>query len=222
MNVDVPIRDLGFYGVPFRQTVLLMPTRDALVHLTDPPFLVVTLADVEVASLERILFGLKHFDLVFIWKDHSRAPQHIDSIPVSYLEPIRAWLDASDIYTMTSTINFNWANVMKTIQDDPIGFYEMGGWSIIQARPSGKRKDEEDDYESDATSSSSFDGDSVYDEDSEEEDEDEENSDDETEGASDEESDFDEESDEDEEEEESEESEDDSSRRSRGTGGRRG
>ncbi|KAM0682615.1 FACT complex subunit spt16 [Mitosporidium daphniae] len=227
VSVDIPIRDLGFYGVPFRQTVLLMPTRDALIHLTDPPFLVVTLADVEVASLERILFGLKHFDLVFIWKDHSRAPQHVDSIPVSYLEAIRAWLDAADIYTMTSTINFNWINVMKTIQDDPIGFYEMGGWSIIQARPGGKRKDGEDDGKSEASSSSSDDDDSVYDEESE--DENGEESDEIEEDASDdttqdeEESDFDDDgTEDDEEEDEEDESEDDSKQHRKSAASSRG
>jgi len=92
LTIDIPVRELGFYGVPFRQNVLLQPTRDCLVHLTDPPFLVVPLAEVEVASLERILFGLKNFDIIFIFKDHSMPPQHVDSIPMNYLEPVKEWL----------------------------------------------------------------------------------------------------------------------------------
>ena len=52
--MDTPFRELGFNGVPFRQLVLLQPTTDCLVHLTDLPFLVITLEDVELAHFERI------------------------------------------------------------------------------------------------------------------------------------------------------------------------
>ena len=159
LNVDIPIRTLGFYGVPFRQNVLCQPTRDCLVHLTDPPFLVVPLADVEVASLERVLFSLKNFDMIFIMKDKSLPPQHIDSIPMNFLEPIKEWLDSCDVYYMTSNINFNWPNVLKTIREDPIGFYEMGGWKVIQADPDMPPSDASDSEEED---------DSVYDGTSEE------------------------------------------------------
>lgn len=54
MDVDIPFRDLGFNGVPFRQLVLLQPTTDCLVQLTENPPLVITLADVEIAHLERV------------------------------------------------------------------------------------------------------------------------------------------------------------------------
>jgi nucleosome binding factor SPN SPT16 subunit len=163
LNVDIPIRTLGFYGVPFRQNVLCQPTRDCLVHLTDPPFLVVPLADVEVASLERVLFSLKNFDLIFIMKDKTLPPQHIDAIPMTYLEPIKEWLDSCDVYYMTSNINFNWPNVLKTVREDPQGFYEMGGWRMIQANP--------DAPPSDASEDDSDEGDSVYEEPEEDDDE---------------------------------------------------
>ena len=54
MDVDVPFREIAFQGVPFRTNVLLQPTTDCLVHLTDPPFLVITIADIEIAHLERV------------------------------------------------------------------------------------------------------------------------------------------------------------------------
>jgi nucleosome binding factor SPN SPT16 subunit len=54
VEVDVPFRDLAFQGVPHRQLVNLQPTTDCLVHLSDTPFLVITLADVEIAHLERV------------------------------------------------------------------------------------------------------------------------------------------------------------------------
>lgn len=77
LEVDIPFRELGFQGVPFRSSVLLQPTTDCLVHLVEPPFLVVPLVDVEVAHLERIQYGLKNFDLVFVFRDFTKAPVHM-------------------------------------------------------------------------------------------------------------------------------------------------
>jgi len=48
LEPDIPFRELSFEGVPFRTNVRLQPTTDCLVHLSDPPFLVVTLADIEI------------------------------------------------------------------------------------------------------------------------------------------------------------------------------
>lgn len=54
VSVDVPFRDLSFHGVPNRSNVLISPATDALVQLTEQPFTVITLAEIEVAHLERI------------------------------------------------------------------------------------------------------------------------------------------------------------------------
>jgi nucleosome binding factor SPN SPT16 subunit len=93
LEADVPIRELGFNGVPTRSNVLMQPTTECLVHLTDPPFLVLTLAEVEVAYLERVQFHLKNFDIVFVFKDFSKTPVHINSIPMNVLENIKDWLE---------------------------------------------------------------------------------------------------------------------------------
>ena len=54
VDVDIPFREIGFNGVPNRSNVLIQPTTDAIVQLTEPPFLVVTLNEIEVAHLERV------------------------------------------------------------------------------------------------------------------------------------------------------------------------
>lgn len=54
VTVDIPFRELSFNGVPNRSNVLMAPTTDALVQLTEPPFTVITLEEIEVAHLERI------------------------------------------------------------------------------------------------------------------------------------------------------------------------
>ena len=57
VRVDVPFRELGFNGVPSRSSVWVQPTTDCLVQLTEPPFMVVTLEDIEVVHLERVQVG---------------------------------------------------------------------------------------------------------------------------------------------------------------------
>jgi nucleosome binding factor SPN SPT16 subunit len=54
IEFDVPYRELGFFGVPQRSNVLLLPTVNCLVSLTEVPFFVVSLADIEVVHFERV------------------------------------------------------------------------------------------------------------------------------------------------------------------------
>jgi nucleosome binding factor SPN SPT16 subunit len=54
VDVDIPFREIGFNGVPNRSNVLIQPATDAIVQLTEPPFLTVTLSEIEVAHLERV------------------------------------------------------------------------------------------------------------------------------------------------------------------------
>ena len=85
--------------MPFRTNVRIQPTTECLVHLSDPPFLVVTLSDIEIASLERVQWGLKQFDMVLIFKDFTKTPLHINSIPTAQLDDVKNWLE----YVLTLT-----------------------------------------------------------------------------------------------------------------------
>ncbi|OQO00936.1 FACT complex subunit spt16 [Cryoendolithus antarcticus] len=141
MSVDMPFRDLGFNGVPARSSVTIQPTTDCLVQLTEPPFLVITLTDIEVVHLERVQFGLKNFDMVVIFKDFTRPPAHINTIPVESLDGVKDWLDSVDIPFSEGPLNLNWGTIMKTVTTDPHAFFAEGGWSFL---------DTESDAESDA------------------------------------------------------------------------
>lgn len=50
VEFDIPYRELGFYGVPphNKSTCYVMPAVHALVELTEPPWFVVPLNDIEV------------------------------------------------------------------------------------------------------------------------------------------------------------------------------
>lgn len=150
VDVDIPFREIGFTGVPNRSNVLIQPTTDALVQLTEPPFLVITLNEIEIAHLERVQFGLKNFDLVFVFKDFHRPPVHINTIPVESLEGVKDWLDSVDIAFTEGPLNLNWTTIMKTVVSDPYGFFADGGWSFLAAESDsedGSDEEEESAFE---------------------------------------------------------------------------
>jgi len=148
LDPDIPFRELSFEGVPFRTNVRLQPTTECLVHLSDPPFLVVTLADIEIASLERVQFGLKQFDLVFVFKDFTKVPLHINSIPTMQLDDVKNWLDSVDIPLAEGPVNLNWGPIMKTINDSPYEFFRGGGWTFLGGAGEESEQDEETETES--------------------------------------------------------------------------
>lgn len=59
--------------MPHRTTSKLFPTVNCLVELTEMPFTVVSLEDIEVINLERVGFNLKNFDMAIVFKVHIHA-----------------------------------------------------------------------------------------------------------------------------------------------------
>lgn len=143
-GVDIPFRELGFNGVPNRSNVLCQPTTDCLVQLTEPPFTVITLEEIEIAHLERVQFGLKNFDMVFVFKDFHRPPIHINTIPVESLEQVKDWLDSVNIAYSEGPLNLNWGTIMKTITTDPHSFFADGGWSFLATESDDEGEDDEE------------------------------------------------------------------------------
>ncbi|KIK92016.1 hypothetical protein PAXRUDRAFT_830348 [Paxillus rubicundulus Ve08.2h10] len=148
LEVDIPFRELSFEGVPFRTNVRLQPTTECLVHLVEPPFLVVTLNEIEIASLERVQFTLKQFDLVLIFKDFTKTPLHINSIPSAQLDDVKNWLDSVDIPLSEGPVNLNWGPIMKTINESPYDFFQQGGWSFLGGGGAESDAEAESDTES--------------------------------------------------------------------------
>ena len=46
---EVPNRNIGFYGTTFRSNVLLQPTKNCIINITEPHFFVFAIEDIEVA-----------------------------------------------------------------------------------------------------------------------------------------------------------------------------
>lgn len=143
LKVDQPFRGMSFNGVPARSSVLMQPTTDCVVQLTEPPFTVITMSEVEIIHLERVQFGLKNFDMVIVFKDYNRAPAHINTIPVESLETVKDWIDSIEIPYSEGPVNLQWPTIMKTVTSDPHQFFEDGGWSFL-----GGGEDSDDEEES--------------------------------------------------------------------------
>merc|ERR1712000_387222 len=143
VEVDMPIRELGFHGVPFRSNVFIQPTTECLIQVVEPPFMVITIEDIEVAHLERVQFGLKNFDMVFIFKDFARPPYHVNTIPVEHLDQVKDFLDSSDIAFTEGPLNLNWPTIMKTVTADTHQFFVDGGWSFLQTETDDEDEDPE-------------------------------------------------------------------------------
>lgn len=144
IDFDVPFRDLGFSGVPHRSTCLLQPTSSALCNVTEWPAFIVSLDDVDFVHFERVSFSLKNFDCVVIYKDYAKKVSAITSIPMTSLDPIKEWLNSSDIRYTEGVQSLNWAKVLKTVMDDPEGFFSQGGWDFLKADDSGSESDDGD------------------------------------------------------------------------------
>ncbi|XP_060516810.1 FACT complex subunit spt16 [Cylas formicarius] len=144
IEFDTPFRELGFPGAPFRSTVLLQPTSGCLVNLTEWPPFVITLEDVELVHFERVQFHLKNFDMVFVFKDYHRKIAMVNAIPMNMLDHVKEWLNSCDIRYSEGVQSLNWAKIMKTITDDPDGFFESGGWTFLDPESDVEEAQEEE------------------------------------------------------------------------------
>lgn len=147
IEFDTPFRDLGFPGVPYRSTVLLQPTSGCLVNLTEWPPFVITLEDVELVHFERVQFHLKNFDMVFIFKDYHKKVAMVNAIPMNMLDHVKEWLNSCDIRYAEGVQTLNWAKIMKTITEDPVEFFEEGGWSFLDPESDAEKEDADDEEE---------------------------------------------------------------------------
>lgn len=159
IEFDYPYTNLEFSGVLFRSNVPISPTKYCLVALTEQPFFVFSISDINLVYFERVTDGVKNFDMTIVFKDLSKPVQMITTIELEHLETIKTWLDENDILFGEGTHNLNWDKIIANIKDNPKEFIENGGWDFTQ-----ENANEEEDEES------ANDGDDNYDVESDEED----------------------------------------------------
>ena len=124
IEFEEPEMDLGFTGVPGKQSVKIYPTANCLIALDDsPPFVVNVRTDIEIAHFERVAYSLREFDLVLVFKDFTKEPIRISSIPRSNLRrtchPLRKAFEGTDIvHRMNNRDREKIASQAGTVQFD--------------------------------------------------------------------------------------------------------
>ncbi|CDF41067.1 unnamed protein product [Chondrus crispus] len=142
LEFDLPYRQLQFTGAPKSVSVTLLPTVSCIVNLTEWPPCVLNLEDVEVAHFERVIFQLRMFDVVFVFKGFEDDPaasgkaakdmwMRISSIPMEELTPLKRYLDEQNIKYYEGKASLQWNEVLKSIRNDLGQFYEDGGWNFL-------------------------------------------------------------------------------------------
>eukprot|EP00011_Vannellida_sp_DIVA3-517-6-12_P000344 CAMPEP_0114614668 /NCGR_PEP_ID=MMETSP0168-20121206/5772_1 /TAXON_ID=95228 ORGANISM="Vannella sp., Strain DIVA3 517/6/12" /NCGR_SAMPLE_ID=MMETSP0168 /ASSEMBLY_ACC=CAM_ASM_000044 /LENGTH=1014 /DNA_ID=CAMNT_0001825723 /DNA_START=5 /DNA_END=3049 /DNA_ORIENTATION=+ len=143
IEFDIPYKELGFYGVPFKSFVFIQPTVNCLVQLTEQPFFVLSLQDIEICCLERVnaRINLRQFDAKFVLKDYSKPVAGIDNIPVEHLDTLKEWLDSCNVKYYQHAKSLQWNAVMKAVTSDPHEFFEMGGWRAVLGEESDSEEE---------------------------------------------------------------------------------
>jgi len=177
LEFDIPYRDLGFQGTPNKEMVYIMPTLNCLVNLTENPFFVVDLSEVDHVHFERVTFSSKAFDIVLINKDFTKMPARIDMIPNEDKESIQDWLTDMDITYTEGPMNLNWKTLMETVRGEDRFYHDTeedeitekeAGWSFLRMHGKDDSSEEKEEEESEFEEEE---------EDDDEEDEDEDESD---------------------------------------------
>ncbi|CAM9727855.1 unnamed protein product, partial [Phaeothamnion confervicola] len=193
LEFDIPYKELGFEGAPFREMVFVQPTTHALVNVTDSPFFVVPLDAIEHVHFERVLSTSKNCDMKIIMeanmKENGGLPMEVNMIDQKYLNQIMGWLEDSAITYTQSSKPWNWKMMLDDVRKDErfyldtddAGDRKPAGWARL-------RMDGSDDEDDDDSEQSDEDFQSAEGEDEDEEDDDEsfdEDSDSDAEGGDD-------------------------------------
>lgn len=146
IEFEIPYRDLEFTGAPStgKSNVTLVPTVNCLVSLSEAPFFVLTLDEVEIANFERMKFGLKGFDLVFVMKDLTTY-YTILHIPMEKVDTLKDWLTNINVLFFEGSQSLKWPQILKTIREDPTWEpYGEGGWTSFLIMSGDENNDDEE------------------------------------------------------------------------------
>ncbi|MCL7052039.1 hypothetical protein MKW94_017356, partial [Papaver nudicaule] len=166
-------REYGFRGeLPLKEPRVFCLTGYCLVELVKAPPLVVTLEEVEIASLVLVEPEKTVFNMTFVFKDFTSDVCQIYSIPVTELDAIKQKLDIRSVkYYQNKNLDLNigeWSSNLKEIIEGPQEFMEGGGWQKFNGESDASYSDSSEasiekwldspeiDYDSDKEPSTEF------------------------------------------------------------------
>eukprot|EP01129_Flabellula_baltica_P013112 TRINITY_DN6037_c0_g1_i1.p1 TRINITY_DN6037_c0_g1~~TRINITY_DN6037_c0_g1_i1.p1 ORF type:complete len:687 (-),score=156.73 TRINITY_DN6037_c0_g1_i1:48-2108(-) len=127
---EKPDSGLEFSGVPYRDSVPLLPSENCLVNLTENPPFVVSLPEIQIVVFERVQFNLREFDISIVYHDWTKKVTTIRAVDIGQLEVLKTWLNGTGkkYYELDRNVNFN--SLLSTVSMDPKSFWKEGGWDI--------------------------------------------------------------------------------------------
>jgi nucleosome binding factor SPN SPT16 subunit len=126
----MPFEELTFYGCPIKSIVKVRPTTNCLIAISEFPFFVIDIRDIEICYFERVSFGIKNFDLAIIFKDFTTF-KRINSIPIDHLDAIKSYLDEIGIIYFEGVLPMNWPNTLSYIKEDFESWLDEGAWKFL-------------------------------------------------------------------------------------------
>lgn len=142
IEVDIPEEDLQFYGCPVKSVVRIRPTKQCLVALSEFPFFVLDVNEIEIVCFERVFFGIKNFDCIIVFKDFTTF-KRIDSIPIEYLEELKSYFDSIDCLYAESAMPLKWKDVLQSMRENFEDNLEAGVWKDILEDASDEEEGED-------------------------------------------------------------------------------
>jgi nucleosome binding factor SPN SPT16 subunit len=121
----------------------IRPTKNCLIAISEFPFFVVDLDDIEAVHFERVQFGIKNFDMAIIFKDFQTF-KHINSIPRESLDLVKSYLNEIGIIFSEGVVPLNWNTVLAQIREDFEAFLDEGAWKFLQEDDNEEEGEEED------------------------------------------------------------------------------
>lgn len=98
-------------GCPLKSVVKIRPTKYCLIAISEFPFFVIDIKDIEAVHFERVTFGIKNFDMAIIYKDYHTF-KRINSIPRECIEQIKSYLNEIGIVFSEGVVPINWNSVL--------------------------------------------------------------------------------------------------------------
>ena len=123
--------------------MVIFPTPSCIISLSELPFFVITINEIEVIYFERVSQNLKYFDMAFVFKDFSRPIKKISAIPIEYLDMLKSWADENDIFFGEGQYNLVWSKIMNNIKEKPENFIEAGCWNFLAENAEDEEEEEE-------------------------------------------------------------------------------
>lgn len=87
-------------------------------------------AEIQAVHFERIIFGIKNFDMAILYKDFTTF-RRINSIHIERLEDLKTFFDEIGVIYSEGQATLNWSNVLTEIRDNFEDWLDDGGWNFL-------------------------------------------------------------------------------------------